>query len=282
MSNKLIDLLELKSKRMDDFLTGVKKVNELVPFVKHAKEETSWSLDVLKNIPSQANGELDEEKLKTTFVQDLNIWMKKLPDLRVNTEYLKNSGSGASGTTSQMVYSEILKIDSATRAIQTPDIHNWTQLYVKQYNLMQGRQNKKDEVKSLLSKLNESLPNEFLDAQSMFEKADLCVVHPKEAANSMRNVINHFKGYLLEKARNHPGENIPRGQKWKFITDKLATGGVGSSEHTLLLAKDADQRRISLDLTNITKNMVENPLPLLQTVHTQWLDHLYTTLKLIR
>jgi hypothetical protein len=281
MNKKLIDLLGEKNKRMDDFLTGVQKANELLPFVKQAKEETAWSIDVLKNIPPQAVGEIDEKKLENAFVQDLNIWTKALPDLRVNTEYLTTSGSGASGTTSQMVYSEILNVDKTTASIQAPDIRNWSQYYVNEYKQMQGRQNKKDEVKNLLSKLHTSLPNEFFDAQAIFEKADSGVVHPKEAANSMRNVMNHFQGYLLEKGRNHPGENIPGGQKWQFITDKLARGGVGSSEHTLLLAKATEQRRISIDLTNITKNMVADPLPLLRTVHAQWLDHLYTTLKLI-
>jgi hypothetical protein len=146
---------------------------------------------------------------------------------------------------------------------------------------MQSHRNKAHYIEDVLRKIYSPLANEFVDANLAYVKADTEILSPKDAANPMRNVLTHLEGNLVEMARVHPGENIPNGDSWGFIANRLATGGKGSSEHTLLSIKAYDQKNISVELTAITKNTAINPLLRLRMVYVQWLEHLNNTLKLI-
>ncbi len=281
MNKNLTDLLQEKNNKLDSFLKDVKNVNDIVPTVKQAKEETEWALNVFKNMPPEASNRLNETKLNTVFGQDLSIWKNALPKLDVDPGFATTSGSGASGTASQVVFNEILNINGVSGSSQHLDISKWAHLSLDEYMKIQSRQNKVQEIENTLKKIRDSLATEFRDANSTYIKADAEVVLSKDAANSMRNVLNHFEGNLVELARSHPGENVKNSDKWLFIANRLATGGSTSNEYTLLSQKGRDHRQIQVDLTDITKNTSTSPLGKLRIVHTQWLDHLYTSLKLI-
>lgn len=281
MNKKIIDLLQEKNNKLDSFLKDVKNVNYIVPTVKQAKEETDWALNVFKNMPPDASNRLNETKLSNIFGQDLSIWKNALPKLDVDPNFTTTSGSGASGTASQVVFNEILNINGVSGSSQHLDINKWARLSIDEYMKIQSRQNKVQEIENTLKKIKDSLATEFRDANSTYIKADAEVIYPKDAANSMRNVLNHFEGNLIELARFHPGENIKNSDKWQFIANRLATGGNNGNEYALLSLKGRDQRQIQVDLTDITKNTSTNPLEKLRIVHAQWLDHLYTSLKFI-
>ncbi|OQY69200.1 hypothetical protein B6D29_00095 [Microgenomates bacterium UTCPR1] len=142
-------------------------------------------------------------------------------------------------------------------------------------------QNKISEIEEMFKNIFRGLSNEFIDAESLYIKVEASVLSPKEGANAMRNVLNHLEGNLMEKARKYPKEQVNKSGRWRFISDSLAIGGLNSNQHSLLISKENDQNRIKIELTEICKNTATNPLSKLKIVHTQWLDHIYTTLKLI-
>lgn len=278
MSKKIIDLLKKKNDRLANFLHQAKKIGDLTPVVKQAKEETEWNIDVFNSMPPKAQNSIDEDKFEDVFKKDWNIWEKAVPHFKLDSHFITTSGSGASGTASEVVFNEISLINQNR---QYPEVNTWSDKHITEYFKIQSKQNKISEIEEMLKKIYIELSKEFKDAESLYIKVEANVLSPKEGANAMRNVLNHLEGNLLEKARTHPKEQVSKSGRWRFISDRLAIGGLNSNQHSLLVLKESDQSRIKIDLTDICKNTATNALSKLKIIHTQWLDHLYTTLKLI-
>lgn len=281
MKKKLTEPLKKKSELISNFLEDVKKVNEVVPFIKQAQEETDWTIGVFKDIPDDIAKVVDANKMQDIFVKDLKVWNKALPPINLDSSYLTSAGSGASGTASQVVYSQILDARAISGSSQNPALVSWSSKHLAEYEQIRSRQTKVSEIEKLLSKIRLELSLEFSEANASFSKADKSVVEPNDAANSMRNVLNHVEGNLLEISRSGQKIQVSKGQMWAFFSDKLSIGGKNSVEHSLLLQKQNDQAKLKHELTDILKKTSKDPLARLRELHVQWLDHLYTTLKLV-
>lgn len=279
MSNsvkKLTDLLQEKSDHLGDFLEEAKKVNEIIPTVKQAKEEADFALKMFGNMPSEMASEIDNKKVEYVLSEDLSFWKNNIPSLKIDTQRVTYSGSGASGTASEVVFSQIVSLHDT----QKPQYVTWTEPYIDQYRTMQEKQDKASAVSKFISAVKPALKNEFDEANTAYIKADSGISDSKDAAIKMRNVLEHLLGNLVDKARQTPKEQVKQKVpvQWDFFSKRLAIGGEGSLEYSILSKKNIDHANLHEELTNLSKNLVDDPQPKLKVIYTKWIDHLYTTL----
>lgn len=279
MSNKVKKILEKKISLFENFLDGVKNANKAVPAVQRAKESTEWSLRALNNTPKVVSSIFDDSQLEETQSIDFDIWDRGLPKITINPEFITTSGSAASGTASEVVFTRLVdfrKNPEYSRVASSiePLIENYMQL--------QAKHNKPNEIIESFKKISTKLAREFEQANQSYMKANSRVLQTNEAAIGMRNVLEHFVGELLELARKVENRQVKnKEQQWLFISEKLATGRVGSSEYKLLKQKYKNHKEIHKELTDISKNLVNSSLLKLRVTHTKWVGHLFTSLKLI-
>jgi len=280
MINKVKKILEKKISLFDNFLDGVKNASRVVPAVQRAKESTEWSLRTLNNTPKVVSSIFDDSQLEETQSIDFDIWDKGLPKFSVNPEFISTSGSAASGTASEVVFTRLVDFRKDS---EYPPIASLVEPLIEDYMQLQAKHNKPDEIIKSLKKISIKLVNEFKQANQSYMKANSELLQANEAAIGMRNLLEHFVGELYESARKVENRQVKKNQRWLFISRHLATGGVGSSEYKLLEQKHKNHREIHKELTNISKNWVNmnNPLSQLRVTYTKWVDHLFTSLKLI-
>lgn len=280
MSNKVKKILEKKISLFDNFLDGVKNANKAVPAVQRAKESTEWSLRTLNNTPKVVSSIFDDSQLEEVQSIDFDIWDKGLPKFTVNPEFITTSGSAASGTASEVIFTRLVDFRKDS---EYPPIASSIEPLIEDYMQLQARHNKPDEIIESLKKIGVKLVNEFEQANQSYMKANSGVLQANEAAINMRNVLEHFVGKLLELARKVENRQVKKNkkQRWLFISKNLATGGLRSSEYKLLKQKHKNHREIHKELTNISKNLVNSPLLQLRVTYAKWIDHLFTSLKLI-
>lgn len=280
MSKKLADLVDKKRKCLSDYLKGIKKCNEIVPAVRRAKEDADWLSEVLKEAPPVAARDLGKPQLEGVIRQDLDIWTGNLPSLKINPSVITNSGSAASGTASEVVFKRLIDFKENSK---DPSVTSFAESYIEDYIQLQTKQNKSDEVYNDLTKINSNLAKEFKQANQACLKADNGILQANEAAINMRNVLEHFIGELLELTRRLEKRQVKKKikEQWLFISKNLAIGGTSSPEYELLQPKHKDHEEIHDELTKICKSQIPSPLPRLIILHIRWLDHLFTSLKLI-
>ncbi len=278
MAKKATDLLKKKKALLDNFLDQAKKVNQVIPLVQEAKELTEWSLQTLNNAPKAALSAFDDLQLEKAFLTDLNIWQKGLPQLTFDIPYLTTSGSAASGTASAVVFD---RINTFNQTAQPDLVLDWVKGRQDEYIHIQEQHSHVEKISEKIKNIFSGREVEFLEAEHLYLQAHAEVLTSKAGATAMRNVLEHFQGDLLNLARRFPGEQIKKSEQWRSISDRLATGGAGSLEHTLLMGKEIDQRDLFVRLTKVVKNLTTNPLPELRLIHARWIEHLFTTLNLL-
>ena len=272
---KLLGILQEKNSRLKDFLDQAKKVNDIVPTVKDALESTELVEKVITGAPKEATSVFDDPFLEHTLLIDLNIWKQKLPQLSINPAIFSGGTSGATGTATQVIFSAISTVTGPQ------PVMNWVHQYQTDYSVLQQKQQKPLLIQTRLKSIN--MIDEFTEANKLYLQAEALTIPPKSAAASMRNTIEHFVGNLVDKARKNPRENVKKkiDTQWKFISDRLVIGGIGSFEHSLLIDKYKEHQIIHLTLTNILKNLDPHPLENLKITHVKWIDYLYTCIQLI-
>lgn len=279
MSNKVKKILEKKISLLDNFLDGVKNANEVVPVVQKAKETSEWLLQSVNSTPKPASSIFEDPEIEEVQSIDLNIWDKGLPKITINPEFITTSGSAASGTASEVVFTKLVDF---RKNPEYPRVASLIEPLIENYMQLQAKHNKPNEIIESFKKISTKLAREFEQANQSYMKANSGVLQTNEAAIGMRNVLEHFVGELLELARKVENRQVKnKEQQWLFISEKLATGGVGSSEYKLLKQKYKNHKEIHKELTGISKSLVNSSLLKLRVTHTKWVDHLFTSLKLI-
>lgn len=276
--NKNKKLLEGKIGLYNNFLNGAKKVSEVVPIVQEVKEKTEWTLKLLEDNPSNVASKIFEDpEVEAAQSTDFDIWDKSLPKLTVNPEYISTSGSAASGTASEIVFTKLANISENS---QEPVIVS-LEPFMGEYAQLQAKYKNPDEISEILKNVSPKLSEEFEQANQSYMKAINGLLQANEAAIGMRNVLEHFVGELFDLIRKIDNRQVEKSQRWLFISEKLAVGGVCGLEYEMLASKSESNKTIWQELTNLSKNLVDDPLPKLRVVYSKWIDHLFTSLKLI-
>ncbi len=281
MSKKTQILLNKKHKLLTSFLDDAKKINDLVPLVQEAKEETELSIAAIGDAPSEVANSFDDSYIYGTVESDYTLWEKSLPKISINSPfYVTASGSAASATTSDVVFSQINSLNNPS---QPQFVQDWSIKYHSQYFNFWEKKNSTNEVIEKLATLNPDRSAEFIEANTACISAFSGAVPPKSAAIAMRNTLEHYKGDLLKIVQVISKKQIKKSQHWQLISDALAIDGVGSPQHSLLLGKEISYKDLHGDkgLTRIAKNLTPDPHTELKSVHQKWVNFFYTTLNLI-
>jgi hypothetical protein len=275
--NRNKKLLEGKIDLYNNFLDGAKKISKIVPVVQEAKEKTEWTLDLLNDPSGVALKVFEDSDVEAIQSADFDVWDKNLPKITVNPEYISTSGSAASGTASEIVFTKLVNIYENSEEPVVVSLEP----FIGEYAQLQAKYGNPNEIIKNLGNISVKLSNEFEQANQSYMRANNGLLQANEAAICMRNVLEHLNGELLELARKIENRQIGKNQQWLFISEKLAVGEIGSLEYRMLASKSESNKAIWQELTNLSKNLVDDPLQKLKVVYSKWIDHLFTSLKLI-
>jgi len=98
------------------------------------------------------------------------------------------------------------------------------------------------------------------------------------AGIAMRNVLEHYKGDLFVRARNHLGENMT----WERMAERLTFGKVGGIEHKELINQEVEWNLLQRRLSDVAKGQKHGLVVDLQDIWTKLVDHLFTVLGIIK
>jgi len=271
---KAREVVDLNASLLSNWLERAREVRELEPYVQQAYENTIWQRDSLYAIPDDAS-DLNASVV-TSLVNSRNVLENYLPEIQKSpSQYTYVSSfnatliSGSSNTFSYLnQISPNLSQDKQERI--NPQIASYVELH--------QRQNRISTVKALLSKLDQGLVDELELAEKElqhFKNKTSEVIAP---ASALRNVLQHFKGNLLFKARNTPKET----PNWSIMVNRLVITGVSTSEHSTLEGEEATHSQLYDRLSRILKGNLQATIRDMENIFIEVTDHLYTVISLVR
>lgn len=266
-----------KLKERKDHLEQVKKsyldVQRAIPFVQRNLDQTDWQLKVYENLPPEAS--------------EIPIYGRK-NGLEAENQYLKDRyqvvdvppagilNSTASVTTSGT--SDDYTYVSRVGDLATPSASAYANIYITQYQDMQFAQDRPQQVRALLSKINTpNIYERFDTAYDAYQGYKAGAVKRTAAANEIRNLLLGLKGDLWNKARKWPKEDM----NWNNMSARLAINGGGGQEHVILDAQERKHTSLLGRLADVLKDREGGSITDLNSIWTEVLDHLYTVLGLL-
>lgn len=275
---KTEDILKKKKKVLDDFLNEIKQANAIIPVVQEAKEDTELSLRALQSAPPTISPVFEESSINNPLALDLSIWEKALPGLNIQPQFVTTSGSGASGTASAVVFNQVTGFVDQT---QPKAVFDWASEIQADFISQRQKRDHIDEIANKLAKIYSGRETELLEANNLYHQAEAKTVPQKTAAIAMRNTLEHFQGDLYGLATKNSSNQVKKSLRWNLIADQLASFGIGSQEHGLLMNKKSEYDDVFGLLTKVAKNLSQNPSTDLTVSYTKWVNFLHSTLNLI-
>jgi hypothetical protein len=266
------ELANAKRVYLGDWLKQAKSVQEAVPRVQQQWELAKWEEDTICHVPNEAANILPGD-VTSSLAEDLETVHEALPQIpQINVVTLCVSAATTS-TTSARIY----QVTEDARHSGDPHVHRWGATYSEQYEILQNQLGREQEVRSLLHNLNPKLGLEFDDAVSGYRAVLAGTSSQPEAGIALRNVIEHYKGKLMNLARQRPKE-----QKitWEDMSHRLVDNvGVARKRFQQQEKRWGDlQQRLS----KLAKGHIQLDESELKGVFTEFLDHLYIVLSLLR
>jgi len=156
------------------------------------------------------------------------------------------------------------------------EVTDWIQSRINSYNDIIRELNLCDKIRDRISKIDQKLIGEFNKMENDYYSVGNNSDRTVSAGISMRNVLEHYKGILFEKARNKNEQKI----KWSTMVERLAKDPKGSIFYNQLLDQEEEWKRIHKELTDYAKNK-SNDISQLQEIWFRLLIHLAVVLLLV-
>lgn len=260
-------------KLLEEWLDRVKTASQIAPVVKRAYEQKVWQTKAIESMPEAAT-EISHDDFFTYVSDELDYWRTYLPSMPEYNEQHLYTG----GTISLMSTSSTYQFVARTADLDDPETQAWAQTYKAEYIDMQRKQARIEAVRRMLARLGTERVNEFDDAVRTCEYASTGWSDKRSAGIALRNILEHFKGDLFEKAIKRPTEQK---LKWEDMASRLARGGQGGQACRALLKAEQEWKSLHVRLTDVAKNLKAGALTDLGVIFTEWVDHLYAVLSLI-
>jgi hypothetical protein len=262
-------LADEKRTYLNDWLNNAKTIADAVPIVQRQLDVSRWESSALLDAPREIVAPSSAD-LCRSLRQDLGIIKHALPPMpKMDLNILKYS-SGSTAATALAVFS---MADQARQNHQA-SIREWGSRHREKYLALQERPKREGEVLTLLSKLKPTLGREFEQASNDLRKCLSSTANMTGAGIAIRNVLEHFKGELINLARNHRKE-----QKltWEEVADRLVEDGVPRERFKKQgeLWNSLQQR-----LSRLAKGQIHMERVELEGIFVELVDHLYVTLSL--
>ena len=256
----------------EEWLDRIKRAQACVPKVKDVVERTDWEINAFSDLPEGGRKIIPPE-----FVIDYtrkNEYLRKMFPLPQAYNYIYyDSMASISTSGSTAAYSIVSKASEINNKL----IQAWSSEYTFQYRQMQEKQSRFDKVKTKLHTFNSDREDELDLAQRAYSAAVTDVGERCTAGITMRNLLEHFKGDLFEKAKQRPIENMT----WEKMAKRLAINGTGSIEHSELIKQKVEWSSLHCRLSEVAKGQKHGLVADIEDIWTKLIDHLFTILGII-
>jgi len=266
-------------RQLKEFLDNYKSLTVLYPYVRQAYDLATFKKEVADTIPADLGNEY-KLKLSNSLTDGIDYYKTNLPSITIGPSFSASSGltmsiSGATGS---------IAILSDIENFCDTKYNSWTGDLIGKYATIQGSQDRKTYILTTLNTISGKVASEFELAIGSYEKYIGSSTNQNDCGINCRNVIEHLKGELFDKALTQAKTTAPTKQKIKDfleMADYLAIGGIGSVEHRQLQTEALINATIWTDFTNVAKNRNPETLTSMQAKFSMFIDHLYNTLTLV-
>lgn len=273
MKDKLLKDAQDRLSHLTEWLRRIKTAQEQVSDVQDMVVRTEWEISMLTDLPEEAE-EFVSPGLTQKYTQGNEYLYSFLP---LPPEYEKtkitSSGSITTSGTSTMV-----SFVRAAGETKSPLVQYWSNSYVVSYRDIQEKQLRFEKTQQRLQILSTDGVIELEKAQQAYSAAAAEIGERVAAGIAMRNMLEHFKGDLWEKARNNPRENMT----WEKMAERLTVGDSGGIEHQELLDQEREWKSLHSRLTEVAKDQKKGLVVDLDDIWTRLIDHLFTILGIIK
>ena len=126
--------------------------------------------------------------------------------------------------------------------------------------------------------LNPDRVSELRGAQQKYILSKTEMEDKVDAGIWIRNVLEHFKGDILQLAKTSDKENTP---SWEKMSQRLTGKTTTSIECSEMIKQKVEWKRLHEELTKIAKNPKYAKNANLEIIWIEFIDHLFIVLGLI-
>jgi hypothetical protein len=256
---------------LTDWVNKAKSVQNAVPKVQEQLDLAAWEESVLCDIPEQEAKKVPAD-ITTLLSQDLETVRRVLPKIPQIDLPLVCISTAATSTTSTVIY----QVTESARHSDNHGLRKWGDLHSQAYEALQSRLGREEEVRNLLLKLTANLAKEFDDAASAYKAAAVNMSTLPNVGIAMRNVLEHFKGELMNLARRPHEQKI----EWNQIAERLVEDIETARQRFMM--QEVNWNDLHDRLTKLAKSRIRLDKADLVSIFTEFLDHLYIVLSLVR
>ncbi len=270
MQDDPINQLKAQKDYLLAWLQRNKDAQGIVPTVQKMIDDLNWQIDALSSRPEES-GEIYLE-FKPQSIDKLMGVVPPMPAYDANqvSGLYAMTTSGSTG-----VFGFVSRVGD----IATPTAQDYSTKYVRSYQEMRSSQDRPAEVRELLVRLNNpNLLARFDRAVNAYSNFRSGLAERTAAAGEMRTLIDGLQGILLEKARQHQGENM----NWEIMSRRLSKGTPGGSEEQELLRQKILRGSLISRLSDVLKDHWAGSVTNLNNIWSEVLDHIYIVLTLVK
>jgi hypothetical protein len=269
-----IEKLEERKAYLEEVKSSYLKAQTVLPIIQQNIDLTDWQIRAYKNLPPES-AEVPKPSRKYELEAE-NQYLRglyKVLSIPSEQQLFLSTSVAISGGTIDFNYVNRIK------DLGTPSALEYGSAFILEYNQLQDVQQRPQQVRALLIKINsKDLSNRFDSAHQSYLAFRSGSEKRTAAANEVRNLLLGLKGELWKLARQFPKENMT----WNTMSARLATNGGGGTEHVILNAQDSVHSSLLDRLADVLKDREGGSITNLDSIWVETLDHLYTVLGLIK
>jgi hypothetical protein len=272
MESEELSWLNKKKEYLIEWKDRLKYAEGALPLVEQTLENTSWEIETIQNRPATAGGPAPE--LVETFKREYYVVVDSLPQIPNFDQKRLSTASTVNISGTAYMYRHLTEMEKS----DTPELRSYAQAYLAKYDALQDAQQRQQQTRTLVQKLNSaSLLSRFDQASEAVVRAKSALTTTTQAASEMRNLLYGVNGELIEFARATKREAI----SWSEIAKRLAKPDPSDVAYNELCKQGEVYKALTDHLSNIAKDHVTVSLEELSHIWTQVLDHIYMMLELV-
>jgi len=252
------------------WLNDAKTITDAVPIVQKQLDSAKWESSALSDAPGDVLRSASTG-LCSSLRQDIGIIKRALPiQPKIHLKIL-NASSASTAATTMGVY---ILADKARQSKIAP-IQEWGNRHTNEYFSLQDQLKREEDVLKLLDKLRPGLGTEFQQAANDIRMFLSGMGNQTSTGISMRNILEHYKGEIIELARKHPKEQK---LQWDLIADRLVKNDI---ERNRFKQQEGVWNSLQQRLSKLAKGHLSIDIFEMKSTFAELIDHIYITLTLI-
>jgi len=232
-----MERFDKRGKLLKEWLGKFEETKEFAKEVSQVIEMNEYQKKIVAKIPEDKNTLRND--LEEIFTSDIEYLEETLPSIDIYSSYTDSSinAIAVSGSTGGYAYIQNYLDSSAT-------IDHWKKESLSTLAEVQERQNRFNDIISIVRKLDNDIADEFKQAEEIFPLFKQDIASIEELGVLFRNPMEHIKGRLWERAikicRNETGTVIQGKPKWGKMAQFIAKNGLNSNEYIELIDRGND------------------------------------------